>query len=83
MSVHRRKVTPCMPSESSNAKRYLFHIRDNILYAQELLSGFTDDAFKLSRTHFYATTRALEIISEASRRPSVVEQELRELGELP
>ena len=46
----------------------LYDIRDNILYAQELLSGLTYQDFKASRTLFYAATRALEIISEASRR---------------
>jgi len=57
-----------MPSESSDLKPYLFHIRDNIIYIQGLLAGLAYDEFKRSRTHFYATTRALEIISEASRR---------------
>jgi uncharacterized protein with HEPN domain len=46
----------------------LYDIRDNIHYAQELLSGVTYQDFKASRTPFYAATRALEIISEASRR---------------
>jgi hypothetical protein len=46
----------------------LYDIRDNILYAQKLLSGVTNQDFKASRTPFYAATRALEIISEASRR---------------
>jgi uncharacterized protein with HEPN domain len=64
-----------MPSKPSDPKPYLFHIRDNIIYAQGLLSGFTYDAFRLSRTHFYAATRALEIISEASRRLPVAMKE--------
>ena len=46
----------------------LYDISDNILYAQELLSGVTYQDFTASRTPFYAATRALEIISEASRR---------------
>jgi uncharacterized protein with HEPN domain len=57
-----------MPSKSLDLKPRLFHIRDNIIYTQELLSGSAYDEFKQSRTLFYATTRALEIISEASRR---------------
>jgi len=55
-----------MPSESLQA--LLRDIRDNITYAQGLLSGLDYQEFKASRTHFYAATRALEIISEASRR---------------
>ena len=46
----------------------LHDIRDNILYVQELLSGMSYEDFEASRTLFYAATRALEIISEASRR---------------
>lgn len=46
----------------------LYTIRDNILFAQEFTEGLTFEAFRNSRLHFYAVTRALEIISEASRR---------------
>jgi uncharacterized protein with HEPN domain len=55
-----------MPSEPLLV--VLYDIRDNILYVQELLSGVAYQEFKASRTLFYAATRALEIISEASRR---------------
>ncbi len=57
-----------MPSKPANPKPPLLHIRDNIIYAQQLLASVTYDEFKQSRTLFYATTRALEIIAEASRR---------------
>ena len=57
---------PFMPSESF--KFVLYDIRDNILLAQQFIEGFTYDSFKESRLHFYAVTRALEIVSEASRR---------------
>ena len=46
----------------------LIHIRDNIQAARRFVDGLSYEAFKTSPLHFYATTRALEIISEASRR---------------
>ena len=46
----------------------LLDIRDNIMLAREFTADMTLDAFRLSRLHFYATTRALEIMSEAVRR---------------
>jgi uncharacterized protein with HEPN domain len=55
-----------MPSDS--LKFALYDIRDNILLAQRFVEDLTFEAFKQSRLHFYATTRALEIVSEASRR---------------
>ena len=55
-----------MPSES--VKFALYDIRDNIRLAQEFVEGFTYVRFTESRLHSYAVTRALEIISEASRR---------------
>ncbi len=55
-----------MPSES--VKFALYDIRDNIRLAQEFVDGFTYTRFTESRLHFYAVTRAPEIISEASRR---------------
>lgn len=51
-------------------KSVLHDIRDNILLAREFVRGFTYEQFKESRLHFYAVTRALEIISEATRRLS-------------
>ena len=62
-----------MPSES--LKSALYDIRDNILLAQQFVEGLTFDSFKNSPVHVYATTRALEIVSEASRR---LPQELRD-----
>src|ERR1700693_420951 len=66
MSGHPPNAKRFMHSESLQV--LLYDIRDNILYAQGLLTGISYEAFKGSRTHFYAATRALEIISEASRR---------------
>ncbi|MGD0632737.1 MAG: HepT-like ribonuclease domain-containing protein [Beijerinckiaceae bacterium] len=53
---------------SDSARFALFDIRDNILFAREFIEGLTYEAFKDSRLHFYAVTRALEIVSEATRR---------------
>jgi len=53
---------------SESAKNALLDIRDNILFAQAFVAGLDEKAFIVSRLHFYAATRALEIISEASRR---------------
>jgi hypothetical protein len=50
---------------SDKAFMALCDIRDNVLFARQLLSGVDYQAFKASRTLFYAATRALEIISEA------------------
>jgi uncharacterized protein with HEPN domain len=43
-------------------------IRDNIHLAQSFVAGFTFESFVDDRKAFYAVTRCLEIISEASRR---------------
>ncbi len=53
---------------SDSAKFGLHDIRDNILLVQGFVAGLTLETFSESRLHFYAVTRALEIISEASRR---------------
>jgi uncharacterized protein with HEPN domain len=45
----------------------LYDIRDNILLAQQFVEGFTYERFKDSRLHFYPVTRAIEIVSEASK----------------
>ena len=66
MYGHPPSAKPFMPSES--VKFALYDIRDNIRLAQEFVEGFTYARFTESRLHFYAVTRALEIISEASRR---------------
>jgi len=54
-----------MPSSLTTA---LCDIRDSILLAREFVGDLTIEQFTASRLHFYATTRALEIISEASRK---------------
>lgn len=54
-----------MPSRSQAA---LGHILDNILLARELSTGSDDTSFARDWRLFYAATRCLEIISEASRR---------------
>jgi len=46
----------------------LLDIRDCILLARGFTAGLSFDAFRQSRLHFFAATRALEIVSEASRR---------------
>ena len=68
MSGLAPSVTPSMLSEK--AILALFDIRDNILAAQLFTAGLSFDKFRDSQLHFYAVTRALEIISEASRRLS-------------
>jgi uncharacterized protein with HEPN domain len=55
-----------MPSEQLSF--VLYTIRDNIQLAQQFVDGLTRESFERSPLHFYAVTRALEIISEASRR---------------
>jgi len=43
-------------------------IRDNVRLARAFVEGLTYEQFRESRLHFYAVTRALEIVSEASKR---------------
>ena len=43
-------------------------MRDNILFAQEFVAGLDYAAFAKSRRDFYAVTRAIEIVSEASKK---------------
>lgn len=58
-----------MPSmRSDKVVLALIDIRDNIRLAQSFLGDLTAQDLQASRLHFYAVTRALEIISEASRR---------------
>jgi uncharacterized protein with HEPN domain len=59
-----------MPSKPkpSNPKAWLFHIRDNIHLAGRFVEGLDYEGFRDNQLVFYAVTRALEIISEASRR---------------
>jgi uncharacterized protein with HEPN domain len=57
-----------MRSKPTDPKVYLFHIRENIVLAHAFLEGFDYSTFFVDRRTVYAVTRALEIISEASRR---------------
>ena len=55
-----------MPSDVATAA--LYDIRDNILIAREFVKDLTLHDFTASRLHSYAVARAIEIVSEASRR---------------
>ena len=55
-----------MPSK--NSRQRLHDILENIEAIQEFTAGFGFPAFAADRKTLYAVTRALEIISEASRR---------------
>jgi uncharacterized protein with HEPN domain len=53
---------------SDRARLALLDMRDNIRLCRQFIEGCTPEAFKQDRMIFYAVTRALEIVSEASRR---------------
>ncbi len=53
---------------SDKARSALLDIRENIAAAQSFLEGASFETFRSDLKTFYAVTRALEIISEASRR---------------
>jgi uncharacterized protein with HEPN domain len=53
---------------SETARNALFDMRDCIFLGREFSDGRTYEDFAASRLHFFAVTRALEIISEASKR---------------
>jgi uncharacterized protein with HEPN domain len=55
-----------MPSKS--IRNILNDIRENIVFAQDFIAQLDFDAFIKSRRDIYAVTRAIEIISEASKR---------------
>jgi len=57
-----------MPSDASQSERWLYHIRRNIELAQRFIGGLAYEEFRDNDLVFYAVTRCLEIISEASRR---------------
>ncbi len=57
-----------MPSKPTNPRAYLLHIRDNVTLARSFVGGLDYEGFRNNRLVFYGVTRALEIISEASRR---------------
>jgi uncharacterized protein with HEPN domain len=67
-----------MPSEETQQSA-LLDIRDNIVFAQSLVSGMPYEAFRDDKVIFYAATRCLEIISEASRQlgPDVKSRQAR------
>ena len=53
---------------SDRSRQALIDIRDAIRLANEFTAGFTAESFAADQRTFYAVTRCLEIISEASRR---------------
>jgi uncharacterized protein with HEPN domain len=64
-----------MPSRQYDPKATLFHIRDNITLAKFFADGLDYERFRDDLRTVYAVTRALEIISEASRRlPNAIKQ---------
>ncbi len=78
-----------MPSDK--ALLALLDIRDCIFLARDFIQDLSYEAFKDSRLHFFAVTRALEIISEASRRlpddfrnrhPELPWRDIRDAGNL-
>ncbi len=62
-----------MPSRSPLQR--LYDIRDNARLAQEWTATHTCESFEADQLLFYAVTRSLEIVSEASRR---IPQEIRD-----
>ena len=64
-----------MPSKEFDPKATLFHIRDNIALVRSFVEGFDYERFRADTRTVYAVTRALEIISEASRRLPVVREQ--------
>ncbi|MGO9472355.1 MAG: DUF86 domain-containing protein [Rhodomicrobium sp.] len=65
-----------MPSDATQ-QAALLDIAENIRLAQGFVQGMEFEAFRDNKLVFYAATRCLEIISEASRRlaPSVRESQ--------
>ncbi len=57
-----------MRSKQFDPTATLFHIRDNVQLARSFVEGFDYERFRADTRTVYAVTRALEIISEASRR---------------
>jgi uncharacterized protein with HEPN domain len=55
-------------SKSPDPRKRLLDIRDNIQLARAFVEGVDYGTFRDNQLLFYAVTRALEIISEASRR---------------
>jgi uncharacterized protein with HEPN domain len=76
-------------SRSEPERAALIDIRDNALLAAEWSGSLSEREFELDRKAFYAVTRCLEIVSEASRRlsaelvqrhPSYPWRQLRDAG---
>ena len=57
-----------MRSSAPDSVRWLHHMRHNIYLAQRFVHGLDYQRFRDDELYFYAVTRCLEIISEASRR---------------
>ena len=57
-----------MRSDPASTRRWLNDIRSQIELLQRFLGDLDYEAFKDDQLRFYAVTRCLEIISEASRR---------------
>ncbi len=68
MCGRQQLPTRFMPSERKAVRRWLGDIRHHIVMAEGFIAGMTYETFKDDNLHLYATTRCLEIISEASRR---------------
>ena len=65
-----------MPSESF--RNALYDIRDNIVLAQEFVVGLDHASFVKSRRDVYAVARAIEIVSQASKKlPDEVRTRIR------
>jgi uncharacterized protein with HEPN domain len=76
---------------SDRARKALLDIRDNIVLATTWTEGLSNGEFANDRLRFYAVTRCLEVISEASRRlppdlrqrhPHVAWREMRDAGNI-
>lgn len=76
---------------SERARKALLDIRENILLAETWTAGLTLARFAENRMVFYAVTRCLEIISEASRRlppdlkrrhPDIEWRDMRDAGNI-
>jgi uncharacterized protein with HEPN domain len=57
-----------MPSEREATRRWLNDIQHHIALAEGFVADMSFATFKDNNLYFYAVTRCLEIISEASRR---------------
>ena len=57
-----------MPSKLADTKRWLLDIQHNIHLARQFVAELTYEQFHLDLRAFYAATRCLETVSEASRR---------------